>query len=168
MNRASLSFFVLASVTVPAVADPAPSPARITLGADGVVVLPIGDYANAASLAVGALGRLEVPAGPGFATVRGGAIFHALKTDGSLVFVPIYGGFRLPIGDGGLYAAGELGVTLAFASAGGASASDQRLGLTATIGLRRGPIDLRAGLFLPDVDHTAGLVGSLGYDFAGL
>ena len=46
------------------------------------------------------------------------------------------------------------------------SASDSKLGFTLGGGLRRGPLDLRAGLFAPDVDHALGLMASAGYDFA--
>ncbi|MBA3539060.1 MAG: hypothetical protein H0T79_05485 [Deltaproteobacteria bacterium] len=41
-----------------------------------------------------------------------------------------------------------------------------RLALTFSVGIRRGALDLRAGLFLPDLDDTAGLIASAGYDFA--
>jgi len=33
-------------------------------------------------------------------------------------------------------------------------------------GLRKGQLDLRAGLFLPDVGDAVGIMGSVGYDFS--
>lgn len=170
MKSSLLSFAMLVAATVPAAADPEPAPpsARGAIGVDGVAILPVGDYGNAANLAIGALGRVELAVGPGFVTGRGGLIYNALKGDGSLLFVPLYGGFRVPIGPSGLYAAGELGATLMFASAGGASSNDTKLGLTASVGVRRGAIDARGGLFLPDAGNALGLMGSVGFDFAAL
>jgi hypothetical protein len=159
--------------TPPAAAEPPAVTAapRTTLGADGIGVLPVGDYGRVATLGVGVLGRLEVPAGPGFLTGRLGAIFHAVNgTNAGLSLVPLYAGYRLPLGTGGGYVAGELGVTVLIGSAdtalGRMSVSDEKLGLTLGGGLRRGPLDLRAGLFAPDIDHAVGFMASAGYDFA--
>ena len=127
--------------------------------------------ARRTTLGVGVLGRLELPAGPGFVTGRLGAIFHAVhNADASLSLIPIYGGYRMPLGTGGGYLAGELGVTVAIGSVdtsfGRMSALDSKLGLTLGGGWRRGPLDLRAGLFAPDIDHAVGFMASAGYDFA--
>lgn len=172
------TILALALVTVTsttALADEAllaTAPPPKTLGLDAMAVVPIGDYGNAANVGIGALGRLEVPAGPGFVTGRAGVIFHAMnsRVDASLTFVPIYAGYRYPVGTGGGYLAGELGVTIAFGTVdtqfGSMSASDSELGATFMAGLRRGSLDLRAGLFTPDLDDAFGLLASAGYDFA--
>jgi hypothetical protein len=171
--RIPLVLAAIAAGSSPAAAEPlaiAAAP-RTTLGADGVGVLPVGDYGRVATLGIGVLGRLELPAGPGFLTGRLGAIFHAVSdADAELSLVPLYAGYRMPLGTGGGYVAGELGVTVVIGSAdtalGRMSASDEKLGLTLGGGLRRGPLDLRGGLFAPDIDHAVGLMASAGYDFA--
>lgn len=151
------------------------APEANTIGVDGVAVLPIGDYSHAANAGVGALGRVEVPTGFGYITGRAGVIAHVgTAEDVSLTLVPIYAGYRVPVGTGGGYVAGELGVTLAFGSVATeiqgmtrtATASDSELGLTLAVGLRRGSIDVRAGLFAPDVGNAVGVMASAGVDFA--
>jgi len=141
-------------------------------GVDGIAVVPVGDYANAAHFAAGGLARLELPVGPAYVTARSGVIANAMTNDAgmtSLTFVPAYAGVRYPFGGGG-YVAGELGITFMFGSAqtgfGTASASDSKLGLTLTGGYRAGALDIRAGLFAPDVANAVGLMASAGYDFA--
>src|ERR1051325_11579640 len=106
----------LPAASPPVAADPlavAAAP-HTTLGADGIGVLPVGDYGRAERLGIGVLGRLEIPAGPGFFPGRIGVIFHANnESDAQLTLIPIYPGFRMPIGTGGGYVAGELGITVA-------------------------------------------------------
>src|SRR5262245_1080457 len=105
----SIAFAIIA-LAAPAYADDASitAVAHNTIGVDGVGVLPLGDYAHAATFGVGALGRLEIPAGPGFFTARAGVIAHAGGdvSDASLVIVPVYAGFRFALGTGGGYLAG--------------------------------------------------------------
>jgi hypothetical protein len=170
-----LAFSLVVVTSAPALADEAlvvTAPPPKTFGVDAMAVVPVGDYAEAATVGIGALGRLEVPAGPGFVTGRAGVIFHAMKTnaDASLTLVPIYAGYRYPLGTGGGYIAGELGVTIGFGTVetqfGSMSASDSELGATFMAGFRKGALDLRAGLFAPDLDDAVGLLASAGYDFA--
>jgi hypothetical protein len=146
-----------------------------TIGVDGVAILPLGNYADAVSFGAGAFGRLEIPlATGGFLTGRLGVIAHQVNDNGamsSLTFVPVFAGYRQPVGAGGIYLAAELGITFGYASVssgrfGNASASDSELGFTLSIGARRGSLDLRAGLFAPDVDDVHGFMGSVGFDFA--
>lgn len=137
-----------------------------------MAVLPVGDYGDVATMGLGILGRFEAPAGPGFVTGRGGVIFHALKTDAdaSLTFIPLYAGYRYPMGTSGAYLAGELGLTIGIGSVqtqfGSMSRSDTELGFSLMAGVRKGTLDLRAGLFAPDANDALGLVASAGYDFA--
>ena len=134
-----------------------------TVGVDATVVLPLGDYGDVASLAVGPLFRAEFPIAQRLAiTARAGVLYHITKSDydGSLWFIPIYGGVRYSLGAGadGPYLAGELGITIAYARAdtgfGTASDSDSRLGGSFGAGLRRGALDFRAALFIPDFDFA--------------
>jgi hypothetical protein len=158
----------------PAFAEEAPlvEQQRKTFGIDAAVVVPVGDYGEVATLGGGALVRLEVPVGTGFVYGRAGVILHALddRFEGSLTFVPIYAGYRHPLGDNGMYLAGELGITLGFATLdtplGEMSDSDSELGVMLSAGMRRGKLDLRGGLFMPDADDAMGLMASAGYDFA--
>jgi hypothetical protein len=164
-------------VATPALAEPAivaSAPPAKTVGIDAIAVLPVGDYAEVANFGAGATARLEVPAGVGFVTGRLGAIFHSINDRGGLVdtasltLIPAYVGYRYPIGS--LYVAGELGITFAHASVdtqfGSMSDTDTELGLALMAGLRRGALDVRAGLFAPDADDAVGLLASAGYDFA--
>jgi len=141
-----------------------------TLGVDAMAVMPVGDYGDAANVGLGALGRIEIPVGTGFVTGRGGIIFHSMKVDGSLTLIPLYGGYRQPIGTGGAYIAGELGLTLGYTSIdtpfGHMSDSDSEIGFSLMGGVRRGALDFRAGLFAPDTDDLLAFVASAGYDFA--
>jgi len=167
---------VLLATSTPALADEAlgvraTTPAK-TIGVDAMAVMPVGDYGDVANLGMGVLGRLEVPAGTGFVTGRAGVIFHVMKpdVDASLTLIPIYAGYRQPFGTGGAYVAGELGLTIGYATIdtpfGSMSDSDSEIGFSLMAGLRRGALDLRAGLFAPDLDDALGLVASAGYDFA--
>ncbi len=175
MKLTTLAFALTSLVAVTASADEAIYAAAApqkTLGVDAMAVLPVGDYAHAATLGLGILGRFEAPAGPGFITGRGGVIFHAMNTsaDASLTFVPLYAGYRFPFGTSGAYLAGELGLTLAFGTVdtalGSMSASDTEIGFTLMAGWRKKSLDFRAGLFAPDAGDVIGLVASAGYDFA--
>jgi hypothetical protein len=172
MKQLTIAFAILASVGSARADDSIVATApHNTIGVDGIGVLPIGDYAHAATLGIGALGRLEIPAGPGFATVRAGVVGHAGTPDNvALTLVPIYAGFRVPVGTGGAYLAGELGITVAFGSVVAVNgtmvtASDSKLGLTFAGGVRRGALDFRAGLFAPDIGNAIGLMASAGIDF---
>lgn len=166
---ATLATLALGLAAAAARAD-APPPAR-ALGADAIVALPVGDYADVASVAAGAMVRAAIPAGPAVATVRAGALLHAMKIDGaSLVYVPIWAGARLPIGGAGLFVAAELGVTIAHASVdtefGDGADTKTELGASLGVGLRRGGLTIVGGLLAPDLGDTAALGASVGLDFA--
>src|SRR5262245_33219530 len=177
LASAALVFtFGLVALAPAARAQGEPPPPR-TIGADALVVLPLGDYGDAASFAVGAAGKIEFPLNAKLSiTGRAGVLYHFLKgdADGSLWFIPIYGGAKFALGAGhdGPYVAGELGITFAYAQAdtqfGSASDSDSKLGGSLGAGLRRGSLDIRGALFIPDLGHVddPGIMGSVGFDFA--
>jgi hypothetical protein len=159
----------------PAPAVAAASPGPRTLGVDGAVVVPLGGYSEVASIGVGALARFELPLSRGSLTARGGVVFNATngnEADASLIMVPLYAGYRLPIGAGGGYVAGELGVTVIAVSVrtplGTMGATSTDLGLTLGGGWRHGSLDIRGGIFAPDIGSSIGLMASVGYDFAKL
>jgi len=162
--------FILTHAAFAQEAVVASAPPPNTIGADAIAVVPVGDYARAASFGIGAAARLEIPVGPGSITGHFGAIFHAMNTSGgSLTMLPIYAGYRFPLGGSGVYLAGELGLTIIFASVdtplGTMSDSDTELGAALMAGFRHGALDLRAGLFAPDIDDAVGVMASAGYDF---
>jgi hypothetical protein len=170
--RALMIAASLFALSATAYADPLTVSARRenTIGVDGAFVLPVGDYANVATVGVGALGRFEAPAGPGFVTGRLGVIAHAMRVNADLTLIPIFAGYRVPVADGGFYVAGELGLSIEIGtvetSFGRMSANDTKLGLTLGGGLKRGALDFRAGLFSPDVSQVIALMATVGYDFA--
>ena len=174
MKQFALAFALLVISATTAAADEqlvASAPPPTTLGVDGALVVPVGDYARVATVGIGALGHFELPTGPGFLTVRAGLVFHAASgTNAALTLVPVYAGYRIPIGASGAYLAGELGITEIFASVntqvGSMSSSDAKLGLTLGGGWKHNSLDIRAGLFAPDVNNAVGLLATVGYDFA--
>lgn len=172
MKKLVLGMLVIAT---PAFAEEAPlqPPAKI-IGIDAALVVPVGNYGDVAQLGAGALARFEVPIGTGFVYGRAGVIAHVLKDDfeGSLTLVPLYAGYRHPIAANGAYLAGELGITLGFVTVdtplGEMSDPDSELGILLSAGMRRGKLDVRGGLFMPDADDAMGLIATLGYDFASM
>jgi hypothetical protein len=86
----------------------------------------------------------------------------------------VYGGVKYSVGGGpdGVYVAGELGITIGYASAdtgfGTASDTDSELGMTLGAGFKNGALDLRGALFIPDLGEIddPGIMGSVGYDFS--
>jgi hypothetical protein len=68
----------------------------------------------------------------------------------------------------GIDAAGELGITFGYASVdtqfGEMSDSDTDLGIMLAAGLRRGKLDVRGGLFVPDSDDATGFIAAVGFD----
>ncbi len=154
-----------------AAAQPAPAPAPRTLGVDALIGLPTGDYGQFADLAFGALARVEVPFRALTFTARSGLVLHALdSSDASLIYVPFYAGVRYPITPSGLFLAGELGLTVAHASAdtgfGDASDTDTKLGGSFGLGLRSGTLSFQGGLFIPDLGDAVAIGGSVGIDLA--
>jgi hypothetical protein len=118
-------------------AAPAPAPPRVTdpdaKAADEpkfafevapAFVLPVGNLADAASVGFGALAGMRRPIVAHLdVTARAGFVYHLSKDGGGggsvgLSEVPILGGVRytfVPVDDGGLYGAAELGLSLIFA-----------------------------------------------------
>jgi Outer membrane protein beta-barrel domain len=161
---------------------------KMTVGADVGFVLPLGDYADGATLGLGVLGRFEYAVTPQIsATARIGFIYNLLKDvpDGvsaSLNMIPVMLGGTYKIGTSGLFAYGEVGLTniRASASAGGMEFSDSetKLAIGAGAGYQMNKIKARVGFWMPgsqsDDDGMGGtttstlfgILASAGYDFA--
>jgi len=77
---ASAISITLAFSTTALAQDAAPRPR--TFGVDAAVVLPVGDYGEIATLAIGALARVEIPLAANLSiTGRAGAIYHIMDAD---------------------------------------------------------------------------------------
>ena len=153
---------------------------KMTVGADVVGVLPLGDYSNASSFAIGAEGRFEYNVMPKLnLTVHAGYLYHLGTADGfSLAIVPIYVGGTYELAPK-IFGWAELGLSLIMTSVDvmgvSASNSDNKFGFAVGAGYEVAPkIKVRAGFFMPGSysngmggDTTLyGLMGSVGYDFA--
>jgi hypothetical protein len=156
-----------------------------TIAVDGAVAVPTGTWSDAAGIGIGALGRFEMPVAPQLAfSVRAGLVYHTSKdqsggiltgdTSVQMSELPLLAGVRYEFTPG-FYGAAELGfvVEMASVSFGGmsASSSSTNLGSTVGVGYRAGKLDVRAGLFLPDLGHAGdvlGVMATVGYDVASL
>ena len=176
-----------------ALADEAVEPVAITksktIGIDGGIAMPTGDWGDAAGFGFGALARLEIPFRPKVTfTARAGFIYHTSKEaaagplggggDTTTSEIPFFGGARYAFSQQAtseIYGAAELGLVMYRVSfdAGGESMSesDTNLGMTLGAGYRTGKLDLRAGLFFPDVGEVGdamALMATVGYDLTAL
>lgn len=174
--------FVLASLLISnvALAD------GKTIGIDGGVAVPTGDWGDAVGFGIGALARFEMPLKDKLVfTARAGYIQHMAKEAGGDVGgdassttsqIPLFGGIRYAFKQGAtsaIYGAAELGFVNYRVSTdvGGMSmsGSDTNLGMTLGAGYRTGKLDLRGGLYFPDVDNAGdamGVMATAGYDIS--
>jgi hypothetical protein len=146
------------------------------IGVDGAAVLPVGDWGDGAGIGVGALGRLDIPVLPKLTvTVRAGLVYHMPKdvmgTDVSTMEIPVLGGVRYAFRPN-LYGASELGLVWIRTSldGGGMSQSDSNteLGMSLAGGWRSGKLDVRAGVYFPEVADAMGMFVTVGYDVSSL
>src|SRR4051812_6618693 len=105
-----------------------------TIGIDGGIALPTGNWSNAAGIGIGALGRFGMPvAAKTTFSARLGLVYHTSKDTGTLLGgnanvqlseIPLLGGLRYDFTPG-FYGAAELGfvITSASVSVNGMSAS---------------------------------------------
>jgi len=173
------------SMPAPTVEPEAPMK-KMTVGADLAFILPLGDYADGVSAAIGVLGRFEFAVNAQLAvTGRLGYIYNVVKDapDGyTLSMIPVMAGAAYKIGTSGLFAYGEVGLTNIRVSldVGGMSFSDSetKLSIGAGAGYAMGKIKGRVGFYMPgslsDDDGMGGsttttlfgIMASGGYDFA--
>lgn len=145
--------------------------------------LPLGKLSDAANPAVGAFVRLEHRIIPSLdATASVGALYFLPKDAGglsvSMLAIPLLVGVRVPFGESGPFATGEIGITrlsahtsgtVAGVDASGSSDAEVKGTLLVGAGYRFGAIDVRGALGSLDVGHFGdtmfvGLYG--GYAFA--
>jgi len=172
-------------------AGPAPAP-RSKLGGDLAFVLPLGDYSEGITSALGMFGRFERAMGPrSFATIRLGYLYHlidsepSLGVDVSFVMFPIFVGARYnfaPTGDG-LFLISEGGFNILWSSVSAPdlgiedSSTRARFALNLGAGYQAGTISAKGTLFVTtnageDTDGSSrslvGLMVTLGLDFGTL
>lgn len=169
-------------------APAAPEP-QGKIGADLAFVLPVDDYADGITAALGLFGRFEYAISPQVAvTGRLGFLYHIIDqpegdVDLSLTMIPIYGGIKYNLngaGDG-VFLSGEAGINNIRVSAStmGIEISDSQTKLSLNLGggYQAGKISLRGSLFFTadagggdgvDGTNLVGLMASVGYDFVAL
>jgi hypothetical protein len=151
--------------------------AEKTIGVDGAVALPTGDWGDAVGFGIGALARFEMPINAKLVfTARAGYIQHMEKEDGAPTVgeIPLLAGMRYAFQEK-VYGAAELGFVNYRMSLDvdgqSMSDSDTNLGMSLGAGYRSGKLDLRGGLYFPDVDHASdamGVMATIGYDISTL
>ena len=176
MKKSSL---VLASLVISNVAF-----AEKTIGIDGGVAVPTGDWGDAVGFGIGALAKFEMPVKDKLVfTARAGYIQHMEKegdSDASSTTseIPLFGGIRYVFSQqatSAIYGAAELGFVNYRISIDvgeeSMSDSDTNFGMTLGAGYRMGKLDLRGGLYFPDVDNAGdamGVMATVGYDISSL
>lgn len=181
----------LTATLAAASAGTAEADATKTLGIDGGIALPTGDWGDVAGVGFGALARLEMPLQAKLTlTARAGYLQHTSQDgdqgDTSTSEIPFFGGARYtfsggdPAGEAGkaaeIYGAAELGLVISRFSVdveGGESMSESNtnLGMTLGAGYRTGKLDLRANLLFPDIGELGdvmGVMATVGYDLTTL
>jgi hypothetical protein len=159
-----------------------------TIGIDGGVAVPTGDWGDAVGFGIGALARFEMPIKDKLVfTARAGYIQHmekegdsALGGDASSTTseIPLFAGIRYVFSQSttsAIYGAAELGFVNYRISIDvgdeSMSDSDTNFGMTLGAGYRMGKLDLRGGLYFPDVDEAGdamGIMATVGYDISTL
>ncbi len=145
-----------------------------TIGVDGVFVLPLGDYADGASAAFGALGRFEFGINAALSvTARAGLIYNLAKEIGgvtpTILMIPVMGGVKYNIGTSGLFGHAEVGITHTRVSVDGFSDATTKLSFQGGAGYQMGKIQLRGGIYYIASDPALmGVMASAGFDFASL
>lgn len=183
MRKFLLALAAVLVVPVLAGAEPVTdSAAQGKLGADGALVLPFGDWGDAAGLGIGATLHYDHPLNENLTlTGRLGYIHHLAKEEGPATFrfseIPIMVGAKYHLANvPGLYLAGEVGLThMMF---GGEvellgqkveiDDSETELGMTLGAGYSMGAWDFAGKLYLPDIGDATGLMAMVGYNFTTL
>jgi hypothetical protein len=149
---------------------------KMSLGADGAVVLPLGTFGDGAGLGIGALLKFGYSINEAImATVRAGYIHHLPKDVGGVDLkfaqIPIMLGAKYMFGSA--YGAAEFGFVNGKAKAEiqgtEVSTSSTELAFGVGGGYMVGDLDLRVSFNMIDLGHagdTQELMLNVGYDFA--
>jgi hypothetical protein len=147
------------------------TPQQMLLGVDAQLLIPVGNFGDAAGIGIGALLRYEYVLMPKLnLTGRAGYNYHFEKNHIKWSSIPILVGVKYAITDA-IYGAGELGLFNNRASISGfGSASENDVGLTLGAGYRLGALDVRVNLQFQDLGHTGdsfAITAGAGYNFWG-
>lgn len=179
-------FVTVLALGSPASAQGQSTPAEVlTVGADGAVLLPLGNFAKFSGAGLGPMARVEFRFDPVWTfTARGGFFYHTTKPNSSRTTeLPLLLGAKMffDTPGHGWYAAAEggwLNVTYHSKASGVFETplpqdgtelvvSEWKVGVTATAGYRIAPLDLRAGFLFGSLRHPselAALMASVGYE----
>jgi len=158
------------TTTDPAAAAPASGKTK-TLGADAVVVIPLGDYADAANAGIGAMGRFEFGLNPALAiTARAGLIYNLAKEGiDTFLMIPVHAGGKYSIGTSGLFVQAELGITHSRISTAAGDANKTKFSFEGGAGFQKGKLNARAGFYYVATDPALqGIMASVGFDFVAM
>lgn len=126
----------------------------ISLGVDGQLALPIGDFGDGAGIGIGALLNFGYPLNEQVTlTGRVGYVHHLEKNNLTFSEIPFWVGAAYGLSPP-LSLVGELGFVNGKVSAGGQSASDTNLALGLGVLYGMGTIDLGARLQMLNLDHA--------------
>ncbi len=171
--------FTAAVMVLALAAAPSARAEAISLSVDGAVNVPVGDWADASGIGIGALLEGEMSLIPLLTlTGRVGYIYGMSKEHGGattqMSHIPVLAGVKYTLVPT-IYLAGEAGfvnnrveVDMDDGFGGSGSDDDTDLAITLGAGMRMGTLDLRGQLFFPDIDHMDDLMGLLftvGYKF---
>ena len=169
-----------AAPAAPAAAPEAGPAKKMVVGVDVLGVLPLGDYSNASSFALGAAGRFGYMVNPKLTvTARVGYLYHFgtpsfMGTSESLYIIPVHVGAEYELAPKILGWA-ELGLDHIAVSVGSLSNSDDKFGFAVGAGYRVMPkLTLKAGFYMPGSSSNSmggsttfyGILFSAGYDIA--
>ncbi len=153
--------------------------AKHSVGADFLLVVPVGDYADFTGVGFGLLGRYELRLMPELAlTGRFGFVGHAPHKVGGMKLrtweMPLLAGGRY-YSKIGIWAGAELGLVVIGSRVSGVatpfgtfSGNDTvaRFGMVLSGGYRWRDLDFGVALFVPDIDDFLGITFTVGYTFA--
>jgi hypothetical protein len=128
--------------------------AQFSVGAE--LALPMGTFGDAYNLGFGGSAAYEASISDnlswtGYFGFQTYSIKSTIASSGSFTMIPVMGGIKYYFTESGkgFYGEADLGIFFASASAGGASASESKFGITPAVGYRTGNWDLGARFNLP-------------------
>ncbi len=137
----------------------------VSINAQGVVIQPMGTFAEGAGLGVGGMLGAKVDVAIMVATLRAGYVHHLEKNGVSSSIIPILVGLR--------YQLPTPAISLFMGIEGGMNKgeSDSNIGINAYIGADVGPLELTAGFNVMNIDQfgdSQSIMVTVGYDLFSL
>jgi hypothetical protein len=169
----------LALVLAAALSSTPASADDMTVGAELVPIVPIGNFSDVSAFGIGALGAFDYWLMPQLRlTGRTGFLYHVTKGDGvSFSAIPVWAGARYHFEDrAGAWVGGELGPNILLTSIdlgalGSHSDTEVKLGIGVGGGYMIDKLDLGLRAFSYDIGHfgdSFAIAALVGYHFAEL